>query len=61
VYGREAAESTFVNHWRATDAMAARHCLGEDMRISIEQTYERCASDGGRRCAGERCLTLLRS
>jgi len=46
VYGREAAESTFVNHWRATDSMAARLGLGEDVRTSIEQTYERWDGKG---------------
>jgi hypothetical protein len=60
-YGREAAESTFVNHWRATDAMAARLGLGEEVRASIEQTYERWDGKGiprGRR--GEEILVTSR-
>jgi HD-GYP domain-containing protein (c-di-GMP phosphodiesterase class II) len=60
-HGREAAESTFVNHWRATDAMAARLGLGERVRTSIEQTYERWDGKGiprGRR--GDEILVTSR-
>jgi len=60
-HGREAAESTFANHWRATDAMAARLGLGEEVRTSIEQTYERWDGKGiprGRR--GDEILVTSR-
>jgi len=39
--GRRAAEAMLENHWLAADALAARLGLGQRVRDSIEQTFER--------------------
>jgi HD-GYP domain-containing protein (c-di-GMP phosphodiesterase class II) len=39
--GRRAVESMLENHYLATDALAARLGLGDDVRTSLKQTFER--------------------
>src|SRR4051812_43427088 len=39
--GRRAVESMLKNHYLATDALAARLGLGDDVRASLKQTFER--------------------
>jgi HD-GYP domain-containing protein (c-di-GMP phosphodiesterase class II) len=44
--GRQAAEEMITNHWRAADDLAARFGLGETVRDSVEQTFERWDGEG---------------
>jgi HD-GYP domain-containing protein (c-di-GMP phosphodiesterase class II) len=39
--GRRAIESMLENHYLAADALAERLCLGEDVRASLQQSFER--------------------
>jgi HD-GYP domain-containing protein (c-di-GMP phosphodiesterase class II) len=51
--GRRAVESLAENHYRATDELAARLDLGEDVRESLRQSYERWDGKGAYRLRGE--------
>jgi len=44
--GRRALESLAENHYRATDELAARLQLGDDVRESLRQSYERWDGKG---------------
>jgi HD-GYP domain-containing protein (c-di-GMP phosphodiesterase class II) len=44
--GRRAAEAMLDNHWTAADALAARLGLSQQVRDSVEQTFERWDGKG---------------
>ena len=55
--GRRAAEAMLQNHWLAADGLAARLGLPQQVRDSVEQTFERWdgkgvprGAKGGRSC-----------
>ena len=51
--GRRMLESLAENHYRATDELAARLGLGEEVRESLRQSYERWDGKGAYRLRGE--------
>jgi HD-GYP domain-containing protein (c-di-GMP phosphodiesterase class II) len=51
--GRRTLESLAENHYRATDELAARLGLGEEVRESLRQSYERWDGKGAYRLRGE--------
>jgi HD-GYP domain-containing protein (c-di-GMP phosphodiesterase class II) len=51
--GRRAIESLAENHYRATDELASRLGLGEVVRASLRQSYERWDGKGAYRLRGE--------
>jgi HD-GYP domain-containing protein (c-di-GMP phosphodiesterase class II) len=51
--GRRAIESLAENHYRATDELASRLGLGEVVRESLRQSYERWDGKGAYRLRGE--------
>ena len=55
--GRRAAAEMLANHWLATDALAARLNLGEEVRANLEQTFERW--DGKGAPAGRKAEEIL--
>jgi HD-GYP domain-containing protein (c-di-GMP phosphodiesterase class II) len=61
VDGRRAAGAILENHWLAADGLAARLGLGQRVRDSIEQTFERWDGKGVPKGAkGERILVTSR-
>jgi HD-GYP domain-containing protein (c-di-GMP phosphodiesterase class II) len=59
--GRRAAESILTNHWLATDGLAARLGLAQQVRDCVEQTFERWDGRGAPKGAsGEQILTSAR-
>jgi HD-GYP domain-containing protein (c-di-GMP phosphodiesterase class II) len=51
--GRRAVESLAENHYRATDELAVRLALGDEVRESLRQSYERWDGKGAFRLEGE--------
>jgi len=51
--GRRAIQSLAENHYRATDELAARLGLGEEVRESLRQSYERWDGKGAYRLKGD--------
>ena len=51
--GRRALRSMAENHYRATDDLAERLGLGDDVRASLRQSFERWDGKGAFRLAGE--------
>jgi len=58
--GRRAVESLAENHYRATDELAVRLGLGEEVRESLRQSYERWDGKGAFRLKGEQIAVSSR-
>ena len=59
--GRKAAEAMLDNHWTAADELAARLGLAQQVRDSVEQTFERWDGKGvPKGLEGEEILTASR-
>jgi HD-GYP domain-containing protein (c-di-GMP phosphodiesterase class II) len=58
--GRRALESMADNHYRATDDLAERLGLGDDVRASLKQSFERWDGKGAFRVAGDRIVISSR-
>ena len=58
--GRRAAESFAENHYRAADELAARLGLGEEVRASLKQSFERWDGKGAFGIKGNRTLITSR-
>ncbi len=58
--GRRALQSLAENHYLATDELASRLGLGDDVRASLRQSYERWDGKGPYRIRGEDILVSSR-
>jgi HD-GYP domain-containing protein (c-di-GMP phosphodiesterase class II) len=58
--GRKAVASLFVNHYRATDELAERLGLGDDVRAGLKESFERWDGKGALRLKGEQILLTSR-
>ena len=58
--GRRAMMSLLENHWLATDALTQRLGLGEDVRQSLKESYERWDGKGAFGAKGEEIMLTSR-